>query len=159
MGLLLITRRPVNVARCVEELGNVLYPYDQGIVFEETPLKGVVVLKTELDPMEAFRILKSSEYGFVERIVPFQIVVENASIDDIVSKALALVKPDLKTICLRIRVRGVRDVSSKIWYLLKRELLDRGVVVKSDAEYCIYVESIEKLYGLSLLKNKEDRVH
>ncbi len=165
MTLVLITCRPGNVERCIEEIGNVLYPYDQSIVFRETVFKGVVLLETRLDPMEAFRIIKSSEYGFVERVVPFLEAIAGADLEAIVSKAIELLYKhvsntgSLDSICLRIRVRGLRGLSSRLYSMLKKELLEKGIRVDNRSGMCIYVESIGELFGIAVLGNREDRVH
>ncbi len=156
-GVLLITCSPGNEEMCEYEVGNVIYPYDPGVVIEKTMFKGLLIVKTKIDSIRAFNILTSREYGFVEKIIPFQKIIHGTKVDKIVEAALELVEKENISdyICLQVRVRGIRGLSSTIWVSLANKLREKGIRISNKAEKCIFVESINDLFGVSLLpKNK-----
>ncbi len=157
MGLLIVTCSPGNMGLCEQEIGNILYPYDPDIRIRWTRHKGVLIVDTRLDPMEAFRKLRSGEYGFVRRIVPLQKIVDPA-VESIIRAVEEILEYGLDKVCLRIRIRGIRGLSSRVWNSVRELLTRRGIRVSRDAPKCIYIEGVDQIIGVSLLGNGEDRV-
>ena len=158
--ILLVTCIPGNEEMCEYEVGNVIYPYDPNVVIEKTVFKGLLIVKTKLDPIKAFNILTSREYGFVEKIIPFQKIIYGSKVDKIVEAALELVEKENVSdyICLQVRVRGIRGLSSTIWASLADKLREKGLRISNKAEKCVFVESINDLFGVSLLPKNKVRV-
>jgi len=155
---IIVTCRPGNEELCEEEIGNALFEIDPNIVIEKTRFKGVLIVRSKEDLNRLFRRIKSGEYGFVERVVPLQIIVSK-NVDEIVDKAIKLLPDKISEVCLKITIRGIRGLSSRIWSSLRKALLSRGIRVVKDAKYCIYVESVGDLIGVSFLEKNSDRVH
>lgn len=157
MGILIITCSPGNEDICEEEVGNVLYIYDPSIRIVKTKHKGVLIVYTKLDPMNAFKKLKSSEFGFVKRIIPV-LRIAKPLINDVVKAVDDIISHDVNSVCLKVRIRGIRGLSSRLWDELKRFFISKGIIVSNDASYCIYVEGVDDLIGVAFLRNGEDRV-
>lgn len=157
MGILIVTCAPGNEEICEEEVGNVLYIYDQSLKITRTRHKGVLLVYTKLDSMDAFKKLRSREYGFVRRIVPV-LKVSKPSIDNILKSVEDIVPSSISNICLKVRIRGIRGLSSRLWDELKKYLLAKGIKINNRSNYCIYIEGVNDLIGVSFLRNGEDRV-
>ena len=71
--VLIITCRAGSEDWCEEEIGNVLFPYDPEVRVVKTKYPGLLIVYSKLDPLRAYTISLSSEYGFVEKIIPVQI--------------------------------------------------------------------------------------
>ena len=156
-GILVVTCAPGNEEICEEEVGNVLYIYDQSLKIIRTRHKGVLIVYTQLDSMDAFKKLRSREYGFVKRIVPI-LKVSKASIVDILKNVGDIIPPNISSVCLKIRIRGIRGLSSDLWNELKKYLLARGIKIDNRSNYCIYIEGVNDLIGISFLRSGEDRI-
>jgi len=157
MGILIVTCTPGNEEICEEEVGNVLYIYDQSLKIIRTRHKGVLLVYTQLDSMDAFKKLRSREYGFVRRIVPI-LKVSKSSISNILKNVEEIVPSSISSVCLKVRIRGIRGLSSKLWDELKKYLLAKGIKIDKRSNYCIYIEGVNSLIGISFLRNGEDRV-
>jgi len=156
-GILVVTCAPGNEEICEEEVGNVLYIYDQSLKIIRTGHKGVLIVYTQLDSMDAFKKLRSREYGFVKRIVPI-LKVSKASIVDILKNVGDIIPPNISSVCLKIRIRGIRGLSSDLWNELKKYLLAKGIKIDNRSNYCIYIEGVNDLIGISYLRSGEDRI-
>ncbi|MCD6488690.1 MAG: hypothetical protein J7K21_05645, partial [Desulfurococcales archaeon] len=111
------------------------------------------------DVYSIFKYLSRSEYGFVERIIPVFKVV-NTNYDEILEGIRDLISRfNVKEICLRIRIRGVRGLSMRLWAGIKEVLLKNNVRLDKRSNYCIYVESVGEITGISIIPKDMDKVH
>lgn len=157
-NILIVTCRPGNDVLCEEEVGNALYEADPGLSLEVTRHPGVLLLYTNIDLWRAFKRLKSFEYGFVERIVPLQSVV-GPNEENIIKAVDGLLKNlEEKSLCIKVRLRGIRGLSKNLWISIARHLKQLGFSVNSSSAKCIYVEGVGEVIGVSVLRNGEDRV-
>ncbi len=157
MTLIIVTCAPGNEELCEEEIGNAIFSHDPFLEIRRTRHKGVLIVETRIDSLKSIRLLRSREYGFARRAVPLMKIVE-PSVDNVVEEALSLLPEGIKEVCVYVRIRGIRGLSKGIWSRLRRALLDKGIRVRRDAGYCIYVEGVDNLIGVSLLRNREDRL-
>ncbi|MCS7127805.1 MAG: hypothetical protein N3E36_00825 [Sulfolobales archaeon] len=157
-NVFIITCRPGNDALCEEEVGNALYEVDPGLLLKVTRHPGVLLLYTNIELEKAFKRLKSFEYGFVERIVPLQSIVEPK--EESVIKAINELLKNLeeKSLCIKVKLRGIRGLSKNLWISIARHLKQLGFSINSNSTKCIYIEGVGEVIGVSVLKNKEDRV-
>lgn len=157
-NVFIVTCRPGNYALCEEEVGNALYELDPGLSLEATKHPGVLLLYTDIDLWKAFKRIKSFEYGFVERVIPLQIIVEPK--EESVIKAVNELLKNLeeKSLCVKVRLRGIRGLSKNLWISMSRHLKLFGFSINSDSTKCVYVEGVGEVVGVSILKNGEDRV-
>lgn len=159
VNYLIVTCRPGNEDWCEEEIGNIIFELDPNIVIEKTKFKGVLLVKTKADLDRVFTRIRSYEYGFVERVIPLHDIIMEPDEGRIVNAVMNLVPKGVESVCLRINLRGIRGLSSRLWKLIRASLARRGITVSSNAKYCILVESVGGLIGVSVLKRGEDRVH
>lgn len=157
MGILIVTCAPGNEEICEEEVGNTLYIHDQLLRITKTRHMGVLIVYTQLDSLDAFKKLRSREYGFVRRIVPV-LKLSSPSIENILRDIDEIIPSDINSLCLKIRIRGIRGLSSKLWNELKKYLRAKGIKINNKSNHCIYIEGINDLIGISFLRNREDRV-
>lgn len=157
-NILIVTCRPGNDVLCEEEVGNALYEVDPDLSLEVTRYPGVLLLYTNIDLWRAFKRLKSFEYGFVERIVPLQLIVEPKE-ESVIRAVVELLRNlEEKSFCIKVRLRGIRGLSKNLWISIARHLKQLGFSINSNSTKCIYVEGVGEVIGVSILKNREDRV-
>ena len=155
----IVTCRPGNDALCEEEVGNALYEVDPSLSIEATRHSGVLLLYTSIELEKAFKRLKSFEYGFVERIIPLQLVVGPRE-EDVIKAIDELLKSfNERSLCIKVRLRGIRGLSKNLWTSIARHLKESGFSINGSSTTCIYVEGVGELIGVSMLRNGEDRVH
>lgn len=149
--IIIVTCRGGRIEWCREELGNTFYTYDPGIRIEATRHRGVLLARTSLCYGDVVRLLYSTEYGFVEKAVPLEVIV-GASAEAVAGAVLRLAeKHGLRETCLRVRIRGVRGLSMDIYHRASTGLADAGIRVADRAEKCVYVEGVDDVVGVSVL--------
>ncbi len=138
---LLITCRAGNEEWCTEEIGNTIFPYDPNVRIERTRYPGLLLVYSKLSPATAYSIAMRREYGFVTRIIPVMVYGETSD-PSILNKILDLVK-DGERLKLRVRVRGKRGLSEKLWNNTIAILKKKNVVHDPSSHTCLYVEVID----------------
>ena len=138
--VLIITCRAGSEDWCEEEIGNVLFPYDPEVRVVRTKYPGLLIVYSKLDPLRAYTISLSSEYGFVERIIPVQ-VYDKFNIDAL-DKILNIVGYGEK-IKVKLRVRGRRGLSMIIWKRIIELLKRKNSRHDPGSNICLYVEVID----------------
>lgn len=141
--VLLVTCKAGNEEWCEEEIGNVIFIHDPEVVVERTKYPGLLIVYSNLDPSRAYRIALSSEYGFVKNIIPIQCSVDDINDEYLIRKCvLSLVSPG-ETVKLKVRVRGIRGLSKKLWVLVTAFLKEINSSHDPKSSICLYIESID----------------
>ena len=133
---------------------------DRGSTIETTPVIGLVVAKTKLDPIKAIRdlrvLLKERpwEFKYTLKLVPIQKVVE-AGLDAINEAAVAMAEGIGKTEKFRITVeKRHTDLSSKTIIDTVAKRIDRKVDL-DNPDKIVLVEVIGQLAGLALISSDD----
>lgn len=139
---LIVTCRTGNVELCEHEIGNVIFLRDPGVKIERTKYSGVLFVHTTLDSARAYAVASHREYGFVENIVPVHCVLEYPPEETALQECLKrIVKSHV--VKLKVKSRGVRNVSKGLFITLTKLLNSMGVAHKPESKECLYVEVFE----------------
>jgi tRNA acetyltransferase TAN1 len=141
--VLLVTCKTNSDVLCEHEIGNVLFIRDPDVRVEKTIFTGVLLVYSNLDVNTAYRVASSREYGFVESIIPIQCTLTLPINPTSLRGCLAEITSRGARVKLRVRARGVRGVSSRIYSLVVNILRELGVTVESSSSTCLFVEVIE----------------
>ena len=136
---LIVTCRTGHVELCMHEIGNVLYVKDPGLKITESGFQDVLFVYTNLAPEKAYAVVAHREYGFVEGIIPVNCVLKVPLVNVDIEKCLESLKP-LGVVKLKVRSRGVREASSKLFRLFAELLKKHGSNHSASSRICLYVE-------------------
>lgn len=142
--VLLVTCRSSSTDLCEHEVGNVLFIKDPCVKIEKTPFTGVLLVYSSLDVNRAYRVASFREYGFVESIIPVHCTSVLPVTRTFLEECLAKITSSKTPVKVKVRARGVREVSSEVYRLVLQVLRELGVSVKSESSTCLFVEIIEK---------------
>lgn len=140
--VLLVTCKAGNEEWCEEEIGNVIFIHDPRVVVEKTKYPGLLIVYSNLDPGRAYRIALSSEYGFVTNIIPIQCSVNDINDEDSIKKCILSLVSSGETVKLKVRVRGIRGLSRKLWVHAASLLKEINSSHDPESTICLYIESI-----------------
>jgi len=133
---------------------------DRGSTIETTPVIGLVVAKTKLDPVKAIRDLRALlkerpwEFKYTLKLVPIQKVVE-AKLEEIERTALTLAEGISEEEKFRITVEKRRtDLSSKTIIDTIAKRIERTVNL-DHPDKILLVEVIGQLVGLALITSDD----
>ncbi|MCD6301359.1 MAG: hypothetical protein J7L82_04735 [Staphylothermus sp.] len=147
--VLIVTCRAGSEDWCEEEIGNVLFPHDPELKVVKTKYPGLLIVYSKLDPLKAYTISLSSEYGFVEKIIPVQIH-DKFNIDAL-DKILNIVGYGEK-LKVKLRVRGRRGLSTIIWKKIMDLLKRKNSKHDPSSNICLYVEVIDDYFYVGRVK-------
>ncbi|MEM1772551.1 MAG: RNA-binding protein [Desulfurococcaceae archaeon] len=136
---LIVTCRGTSIDHCIHEIGNVLYPKDPNVKINNTMFKGVLFVYTVLPPDRAYGITAHREYGFVENIIPIYCTLTYPLEERDIAECLSRL-PLPSRIKLKVRVRGLRGVSEKIFNLAMATLKSMNIEHDTRAKTCLYFE-------------------
>jgi len=132
----------------MNEIGDVIFGIDDRVVVEKTRFPGLLVVYSCVGVEKAYRRAVHREYGFVENIIPVHCIISTKAND--IWSGLQKCIESLQLpgrVKIRVRMRGVRGLSTSIFTWLVRTLGSRGVVHDSSSDKCLYVEGVEdKIY-------------
>ncbi|MET1160184.1 MAG: hypothetical protein ABWW65_04420 [Thermoprotei archaeon] len=140
--VLIVTCRSGNENWCEEEVGNVLFPQDPEVRIVKTRFSGVLIVFSYLNPLDAYKTALSREYGFVEHIIPVFLSAPLTELDDVIERIREIVNPG-ERVKLRVRVRGVRGISTTLWHKIRRVLASKNAIHDPSSNTCLFVEVIE----------------
>ncbi len=140
--VLLVTCRAGNEDWCVEEIGNVLFPYDHMIRVEKTRYPGLIIVYSNLDPLKAYNYALPHEYGFVKKIIPILYICSFS--DEIFEKVDKLVKPG-ERVKVKLRIRGRRGYSRIFWRKIMEVLKSKQARHDPSSETCLYIEGVDDI--------------
>lgn len=138
----LVTCKQGSEEWCIEEVGNVLFPYDFDIDVHRTRYPGLLIVYSKLDATRVYEILRNGEYGFVRNIIPIHIYT-NLDDEELLNKIVSIVEESVK-VKVKLRVRGVRGLTINLWRSILGALKAKNVIHRPDSSVCLYVEVIEK---------------
>ncbi|MEM4695818.1 MAG: hypothetical protein QW170_00975 [Desulfurococcaceae archaeon] len=139
--IILVTCKVGSEDWCIEEIGNVLYPYDNSVEVIKTKYRGLLIAYSKLSAYEAYKLLLTREYGFVRNIIPIMITVpfdENL----LYNKVKEVVK-NTNCVKIKLRIRGVRGYSQKIWMGLVNAIRESGSKHDPNCNTCLFIEVID----------------
>jgi hypothetical protein len=142
----IVTTRYSKEGRGSLEIGDVIYPYDPGVEVLVPDVKGVVVVKTSLEPRSLRTILKAQVFSAVEYISYVAMcsgVVKQC--EEAIQSLTNAIREYLKTerICIsRVRVPRTGTLGKRFVNSLLREL--RSILV-ADCEDILSLEVFGKL--------------
>lgn len=137
----LVTCKTGSEDLCIEEIGNVLYPYDNSISIVKTKYRGLIITYSKLSPVETYKLLSMKEYGFVKNIIP--IIVSIPLEENQLFSVIKEVVKDSDCVKIKLRVRGVRGLSSNLWRGLTNTLREVGLKHDPKCPTCLFVEVID----------------
>jgi len=140
--VLIVTCRAGNEDWCIEEIGNVIFPLNHSVKVLRTGYPGLLIVYSKLDHRRVYSLVNRYEYGFVERIVPVVIYSELNKFDPRSILGLVVENEEVK---LKVRVRGIRGLSSRLWKEIINVLSEKNVKHNSKAKTCLYVEVINNM--------------
>ncbi len=140
--VLVVTCRTSSTTLCEHEVGNVLFVKDPCIRVEETPFTGVLLVYSNLDVNTAYRIVAFREYGFVESIIPVHCSTRLPLNYFSLEECLRAITSTDTPVKVKVKSRGVREVSSSIYKLVVKVLRSLGVRVDNSSSTCLFVETI-----------------
>lgn len=137
----LITCKVGSEELCAEEIGNVLYPYDNSVSIIKTKYRGLIIAYSKLNPSEAYMLLSKREYGFVKSIIPIQasLMFERDQLIYIVKK----IAKDVSCVRIKLRVRGVRGLSQSLWRDIINALREAGLKHDLKCSKCLFIEVVD----------------
>lgn len=139
---LIVTCRTSSVELCEHEIGNVIFPRDPHVIIKRSKYSGVLFVHTTLDSARAYTIASHREYGFVENIIPVHCVLEYPPEETALRECLERIEKS-RSVKLRVKSHGVRNVSKGLFVTLTRLLNSMGIVHKPESKECLYVEIFE----------------
>ncbi len=143
--ILLVTCKPGNEEWCENEIGNILFRLDPELRIERTKYPALLIAYSRLDPLKAYTVLRSHDYGFVQNIIPVFLIAD--TFDKLITEIGRLVEGNMR-IKLKLRIRGIRGRSRQYWAALKNALREIGVVHDPSSNICLFVEGIDgKFYA------------
>ncbi len=142
--VLLVTCRSSSTDLCEHEIGNVLFIKDPCVKIKKTPFAGVLLVYSGLDVNNAYRVASFREYGFVESIIPVHCTSTLPVTRIFLEECLGKIARSNIPVKVKVRARGVREVSSEVYKLVLQVLRELNVSVKSESSTCLFVEIIEK---------------
>jgi tRNA(Ser,Leu) C12 N-acetylase TAN1 len=123
----------------MHEVGNVLYLKDLTVRVACSGFPGVVFVYTSLSVDRAFKALAFREYGFVENIIPINCSTTTPpTISDLRGCITSLTLPT--AVKVRVKARGVRGLSSKLFTMVVELLKEVGSQHDSSSDICLFVE-------------------
>lgn len=128
---------------CVEEVGNVLFPYDFDVEVRRTKYRGLLIVYSKLEVDDAVKILLNGEYGFVKKIIPIHIYTDLGD-NGLFDKIVNLTKGEVK-VKVKLRVRGVRGLTKELWKRVIGALMVRNILHDPGSRVCLYIEVIDKV--------------
>lgn len=154
-SILLVTSRPrrENFAQ-IEALDSLL-PKDPNATLEETPFKGVFLVRTSLDADVAYRLLKSPTNPSIARVVPFLKLLENPSTEEIIRACVEVCNsiPEGTKVAVRCKLRksplSPGELEAKIGEALVQNL-NLKIDLKSP-ERVVRVEGLGDVVGVGVL--------
>jgi len=143
--VLLITCSAGNEDWCEDEIGNVLFRYDPGVLIKKSRYPGLLIVYSELDVDKAYKYAYSVEYGFVKNIIPIHYY--GLFSEDALTNILNLVSEN-ERVKIKLRVRGVRGLSGILWNKLINILRTKNAVHDPGSKTCLYIEIIDNMMYL-----------
>ncbi|MEB3786638.1 MAG: hypothetical protein GSR75_00845 [Desulfurococcales archaeon] len=131
-----------------QEIGDILFPHDPGVIIERTDYRGVLLVYTSIPPNKAYRLITREVLTSIDRVIPVEgcFKVGSASnLEEAIETVFSVVK---RYECVRASV-SLRGWLKKYSRILSREITENLHVEKS-CRTILYVESIDSylLYGL-----------
>ncbi|WP_088335512.1 SAM-dependent methyltransferase [Methanopyrus sp. KOL6] len=141
--------------RCVEELEGILKEEDPYTEAEPTYFKGVVVVRSDLEPEEIVEIVKDADTDWVAKIVPIHRTVR-ADLDVMKRTATILARRKLgenTSFAVRCRKRGKppfgqREVEVKVGAAVQEAT--GAPVDLEDPDYYVWIEVLQDTAGISV---------
>lgn len=140
--VLLVTCRIGSEEWCIEEVGNVLYPYDNSVEVTRTKYKGLLITYSKLNSIEAYRLLSTREYGFVKNVIP--ILASIPFDEDLLFSKVREIVGNVDCVKVKLRVRGVRGLSKRLWLGLMNTLKEHGLKHDPKCYTCLFIEILDK---------------
>ncbi|AFL65963.1 RNA-binding protein [Desulfurococcus amylolyticus] len=140
--VLLVTCRTGSDEWCAREIGDVVFGLDNSVVVEKTGFPGLLQVYGCRDVDSIYKRAISREYGFVETIIPVHCIM---GLQEVLEERLECID-GLKIpgeVRIRVRMRGVRELSTRVFALVLKNLRSRGVVHTSSADECLFIEGIK----------------
>ncbi|MCY0868378.1 MAG: RNA-binding protein [Desulfurococcus sp.] len=139
--VLIATCRVGSVEWCIREIGDVLYALDSNVVVEEAGFPGVLFVRSCLSVERVYRRAISSEYGFVENIIP---VHGSASLEDFLRDPGVILRNLVYPgrVKIKIRMRGVRGLSRILFARVAEVLRSMGVTHDPSSPTCLFIEGV-----------------
>ncbi|NPB02228.1 MAG: hypothetical protein GXO28_04885 [Methanopyri archaeon] len=140
---------------CVRELERILSEKDEFVEVEPTYFKGVLVVRSDLDPEEIVRTVAEADTDWVARIAPIHRTVR-ADLRSIVRTATALAErriPEDATFAVRCRRRGDPPFSSKDVEVEVGDAVRKATGASVDLEnpdYLVWVEVLQDTVGIAV---------
>ncbi len=148
--VLIVTCRAGSEDWCEEEIGNRIFHKDPEVIVLKTKYQGLLLVYSKLHPDMAYKYAKSHEYGFVEKIIPAHIIINNIgqfNFEDamkIIAKLLTE-KQLPSNVKLKVKIRGRRGLSPHIWRAFIEAMKEYGIRHDSSSHVCLHVEGIDDL--------------
>lgn len=139
--VLIVTCRAGNEVWCKEEIGNVLFRHDPNIEIVQTAYAGLLLVYSDLDPYKAYAYAISSEYGYVEKIIP--VYIHDKFRFENIDRILELIGIREK-IKVKLRIRGKRGLSKTVWRYIMGLLKRKNAIHDPRSNMCLYVEIIDE---------------
>jgi len=144
--VLLVTCRTGHDELCMNEVGDVIFGVDDRVVVEKTGFPGLLIVYSCIGVEKAYRRAVHREYGFVENIIPVHCIISTDNIWSGLQECIESLQLPGR-VKIRVRMRGVRGMSTSIFTWLIRTLGSRGIVHDSSSDKCLYVEGVrDKIY-------------
>ncbi len=148
--VLIVTCRAGSEDWCEEEIGNRIFHKDPEVIVLKTKYQGLLLVYSKLHPDTAYKYAKSYEYGFVEKIIPAHIIINNIeqfNFEDskkIIAELLTE-KQLTNNVKLKVKVRGRRGLSQHVWRAFIKAMKEHGIRHDPSSPVCIHVEGIDDM--------------
>lgn len=169
--ILIAVTEPWRVGAAEEELGNALYPYDEGVVVEaDTNYPLLYVFSAKLNPIEAFKIVVREPPAYIERLIYvdaiFRVEISCSRAQDlkvIIERVLSDLSSrynSLREVNVEVKPRSyfVKCREKEASKLVSSELARVGLRVLRKARWTVKLEDTSYGVVYSLIPTGWDRV-